>query len=155
MDARGSQPRGDALLGGGIGQVEHKLIKSGRQGPVLAQPDDLQVNRATGQAKDRPVQAVAVAEGFEHRQPDRVPVEADRLVVIRAPPHHPQRTYGKMLRPARAWLCCVHADSVHQPGQAQAAGRPAAVTVNGGAGHGWAGRAPRSAAATRRLTTSG
>ena len=42
-----------------------------------------------------------------------------------------------------------------QPGQASAARRPAAAAVAGSAGHGWAGRAFRSAAAIRRLTTPG
>src|SRR5215510_7516410 len=103
VDADGGQPCRDALLRGVIGQVEYELITSlrwiGRRAP---QPDDLQVYRAAGQAEDRPVQAVAVVERFQHRQADDVPVEDDRLVVPRTPPHHPQRTHRKMRWPARA-----------------------------------------------------
>jgi hypothetical protein len=39
-------------------------------------------------------------EGLQHRQPDGVAVEDDRLVVVRTPPHDTQRAYGKMIRPA-------------------------------------------------------
>jgi hypothetical protein len=53
-------------LGGGIRQVEHKLIKSMSWVPRLPQTDNLQVHRATGEAKDRAVQAIAVMEGFQN-----------------------------------------------------------------------------------------
>jgi hypothetical protein len=101
VEPHSGEPGGDALLGGGVGQVEHQLIKPRYRMPRVGQTDDFQVNRAAGQAKNRPVQAVAAVEGFQNRQPDNVPVEADRLLVVRAPAHHPQRTHGKMLWPAR------------------------------------------------------
>src|SRR5262249_3503726 len=77
VDARSGQPCRDALPGASIRQVKHQLIKPGRRLAAVPQPDDLQVDRAAGQAKDRPVQAVAFVEGFQHRQPDDVAVEDD------------------------------------------------------------------------------
>jgi hypothetical protein len=67
VDARGREPCRDALLGRSIGQVEDKLIKSMRRVRRVPQADNLQVNRAAGQAKDGPVQAVAVVKGFQNR----------------------------------------------------------------------------------------
>lgn len=57
------------------------------------------MNRATRQAKDRPVQAIAVAEGLQYPQPDSIPIKGHRLAVIHAPANDPQRTSGKVLRP--------------------------------------------------------
>ena len=67
VNARGGEPGRDALLGGSIGQVEHQLIEPRWRLPRVGQTDDLQVDRAARQGKDRPVQAVAVAEGLQHR----------------------------------------------------------------------------------------
>jgi hypothetical protein len=75
---------------------EHQLIKSLCRLRRICQTDDLYVNLPAGQAKDRPVQAVAVLESFQDRQPNRVPVEGDRLVVTRAPQHDTQRTDRKI-----------------------------------------------------------
>src|SRR5258708_26245821 len=117
-DARCGQPCHHALLGDSIGQVEHQLIKSGCRVRRVPQADDLQVNRAGGQAEDRPIEAVAVMEGFEYRKPDGVPVEADRLVITGAPPPHTQRAHGKTLWPApTAPVWATHGDSVHQAGR--------------------------------------
>src|SRR5689334_9583628 len=83
------------------------------------------MHRAAGKAKDRPVQAVTAGEGFQHRQPDDVPVEDHRLVIPRAPPHDAQRTDGKMRGPARTFrLWDTHGDSLHQPGPAAPPIRP-------------------------------
>ena len=59
------------------------------------------MNRDPGQAKNRSVQAVAIAEGLQYWQPDGVPVEDDGFVIVRAPPHHTQRARWKMFWPAR------------------------------------------------------
>jgi hypothetical protein len=69
--------------------------------------NDLQVNLTARQPEDGPVQAIAVTEDLQDRQPDAVPVEGDRLLVARAPPHDPQRACGEVRWasvPARA-LC--------------------------------------------------
>ena len=100
-EAHGGEPGLHVLARGGIGQVEHQLIESGGRAPGIGQPHDLQVNRAARQAKDRPVQAVAVVEGLQHRQPDDVAVEGDRLVVMITPSHDTQRSRRKVPWPAR------------------------------------------------------
>ena len=64
LDARGGEPGGDALLGSKIRQVEHQLIKCLCLLRRIFQSDDLYVNLPAGQAKDHPVQAVAVVEGL-------------------------------------------------------------------------------------------
>src|SRR5215470_9658424 len=87
--ARGGEPGLHPLPGGSIGQVEHKLVQPAARVRCLPGTDDLQVNLAAWQPEDGPVQAIAVVEGLQDRQPDGVPVEGDRLLVTRAPPHHP------------------------------------------------------------------
>jgi hypothetical protein len=71
---RGSQPCGDVLLGRSIGQVEHQLVKTMGRVRRVPQPDDLQMNRATGQAQDRTASVALVA--FEPDEPvETVPVD--------------------------------------------------------------------------------
>src|SRR6185437_13565213 len=136
VDARGRQPGHDALLGGRIGEVEHQLIKPGDRVPPARRADDLQMHGAAGQPEDRPVQAIAVLEGFQHRQADDVPVEDDRLLILGAPPHDTQRTHRKMLRPARTPVSWgTHASSAHFGGAAIAAAQrtlDVALVVQGG-----------------------
>jgi hypothetical protein len=82
---------------------------------LVSEPNDLEMNRTAGQDKDRPAQAIAATEGFQHRQPDDVPVENERLVVVRALPHHSQRSCRKTRRPAcAARLRVIHSDSLRQ-----------------------------------------
>jgi len=67
-----------------------------------SRPDDLQLHGDVGQAEDRTVLAVACRKALQQRQPDQVPVEPDRLVVVGARTADADRTDGKVLgqRPA-------------------------------------------------------
>src|SRR5262249_34985540 len=87
--ARGGEPGLHPLPGGSVRQVEHQLVQPTARVRCLPGTDDLQVNLTVWQPEDGPVQAIAVVEGLQDRQPDGVPVEGDRLLITRAPPHHP------------------------------------------------------------------
>src|SRR5215831_6678840 len=116
--ARGGEPGLHPLPGGSIRQVEHKLVQPAARVRCLPGTDDLQVNLAAWQPEDGPVQAVAVVEGLQDRQPDGVPVEGDRLLVTRAPPHHPERAYGQVRGPACPRGLCAHGSSLSpRPGR--------------------------------------
>jgi hypothetical protein len=73
--ARGGEPGLHPLPGSSIRQAEHQLIQPAARVRCLPGPNDLQVNPAARQPEDGPVQAVAVAEGLQDRQPDSVPVK--------------------------------------------------------------------------------
>ena len=93
---------------------------------LLGETGNLPGDRAAGQARECPVPSVAAAEGLQHRQPGDVPVEDDRLVVVRTPPHHPHRTHPKMLSPARSrWLWGIHSGQSLCGGQAASYRSPA------------------------------
>ena len=112
---RGGEPGLHLLPGGRIRQVEHELVQPAARVRRLPGTDDLQVNLAAGQREDGPVQAIAVVEGLQDRQPDGVPVEGDRLLVTRAPPHHSQRAYGEVRWPVRRPGLGAHGGSLSPP----------------------------------------
>jgi hypothetical protein len=91
-------------MGGPVGQVEHEVIPAGCRWGCIAQPDDLQVNRAARQAEDRSVKTVAIPEGLKDWEPDDVPIEPDGFLVPRAQPRNSQRANRQVLWPARV-LC--------------------------------------------------
>src|SRR5262249_54282699 len=74
-------------------------------------------------------QAVAVVEGLQDSQPDSVPVEGDRLLIPRAPPHDPQRTHGKVRWPARTPRLCTHGGSLHRTAPASPAASPIRAAI--------------------------
>jgi hypothetical protein len=53
--------------------------------------------------KNQDLQCRTGLEGLQDRQPDGIPVEGDRLLVPRAPPHDPQRACGQVRSSSTAW----------------------------------------------------
>jgi len=66
----------------------------------LRGPNDLQVRSGIGEAEDRAVLPEAFLEALQHRQPDKVAVELDGLVMVRACSADPDRTDREVLGPA-------------------------------------------------------
>ena len=84
IDARLGETLASGLLGPCVREVQAQLLV-GVDRDGLVGLNELKGQRRVGKAEDRPFGLVTTLECLEKRQPHKVPVEADRLLVLVLP----------------------------------------------------------------------
>ena len=115
------------LPGRRVMQIEHQRIDAIDRDSRLRGPNHLQVRSGIGEAEDRAVLPEACLEALQHRQPDKVALELDGLVVVRACSADPHRTDREVLGSA--------ADCIGWGGYRTSLGDAETVAVSGGKGN--------------------